>query len=486
MRAADLAVIAAFLAATLWLGVRGGRRREKGGADEYFVAGRSLSLPTFVVTLVATWYGGVLGVGEYSYRFGISNWLVLGVPYYVGALLFAFIVAGKARASQEYTVPDLLFDHYGRAAGVVGTLAVLALSLPAAYLLMLGVLLRRMLGVPQPVAIAAATLFTVAYIALRGFRSVVETKGLQFALMYAGFALLLPIAVSNLGGGSFLAGHLPPETLTWDGGRGPGWVIAWYFIALQTLVEPTFFQRSYAARDARIARLGVLLAIPCFFLFDGLTTATGMYARAALPDLPSGVDAYPALAEQLLPAGLLGLFYVGMLATVMSTVDSFLLVGGVTLGRDLAWRLSDGRADQLRWSRAGVVLAAFAAAAVAIGSESVVALWYGFGSVGTAVLLFPLLGALYPGWRSDRRLVAPAMLLSGGATLFWLLLGGPDGPWLGIEPIYPGLALAALFAALGIVLRGSRPRGSGPRSPRDRPDRGPEPARTPPAPPEHP
>jgi len=452
MRSSDLAVIAGFFAATLWLGVRGGRRRAGGGADDYLLAGRSLSLPTFVVALVATWYGGVLGVGEYSYRFGISNWLVLGLPYYLGALLFALLIAGKARASGEYTVPDLLFDRYGRAAGVIGTLTVLALSLPAAYLLMIGVLLRRILGVPQPLAIAAATLFTVAYIALRGFRSVVETKGLQFALMYGGFALLLPIAATTYGGTTFLLGRLPPETLTWDGGRGPGWVLAWYFIALQTLVEPTFFQRSYAARDARVARLGVLLSIPCFFLFDGLTTITGMYARAALPDLPSGVDAYPALAESLLPAGLLGLFYVGMLATVMSTVDSFLLVGGVTLGRDLAWRLSDGRADQLRWSRGGVVLAALGAAAIAISSESVVALWYGFGSVGTAVLLFPLLGALYPRWRPDRRVVAPAMLMSGGVTLTWLLAGGPQGPWLGIEPIYPGLALAALLAALGMVL----------------------------------
>jgi len=449
MRAADLLVVAAYFAATLWLGARGGRRRAGQGTDEYLVAGRTLPLTAFVVTLVATWYGGVLGVGEYSYEYGISNWLVLGAPYYVAALLFALLLAKKARASEDYTIPDLLFASYGKAAGVIGTVTVFALTLPAAYLLMLGVLLRRIAGIGQGTAIVLAALFTLAYIVARGFRSVVETKGLQFTLMYGGFALLLPIAIGSAGGWSFLAASLPPEALAWDGGRGPGWVLAWYFIALQTLVEPTFYQRCFAARSPRVAQLGVLAAIGCFVVFDALTTFTGMYARALLPGLPSGVDAFPALGEALLPTGLLGLFYAGMLATVMSTVDSFMLVGGVTIGRDLAWRLSGGRVDQLRWSRIGVALAAALAAGIALASESVVALWYGFGSVGTAVLLFPLLGALHPRWRPQPRFVAPAMLVAGGVTLAWLLLGGPDGPWLGIEPIYPGLAIAGLFAAVG-------------------------------------
>ena len=68
--------------------------------DEYLVMGRRLSLPSFVMTLVSTWYGGVLGVGEYSYRYGISNWLVFGVPYYVGAAHFAWFIARRARASR--------------------------------------------------------------------------------------------------------------------------------------------------------------------------------------------------------------------------------------------------------------------------------------------------------------------------------------------------------------------------------------------------
>jgi solute:Na+ symporter, SSS family len=448
----DLAVLAAYLAATVGLGVRSARTPVE-PTEDYLVAGRTLSLPWFVMTLVATWYGGVLGVGEYSYLHGLSNWLVLGVPYYVGALLFAALFARKARVRAGYTVPDLLFETYGRGAGIVGTITVFMLSLPAAYLLMLGVLLRRVTGWSQGTSVAASAAFCVAYIAARGFRAVVRTKGLQFALMYGGFALLLPVAALRAGGLAFLARSLPAEHFTWDGGQGAPYVIAWYFIALQTLVEPTFFQRCFAARTPRIARSGILVAILFFALFDGLTTFTGMYARALLPGLPSGVDAFPALGEKLLPTVLLGIFYAGMVATIMSTVDSFLLVGGVTFGRDLVWRLRGAAADQVVWTRVGLLLATSASAAIALASHSVVALWYGFYSVGTATLLPPLLGAFYPSLRPAPRLAAVGMALTGILTLVWVLGREATGrPWLGIEPIYAGLAIAAVTHAAGVLV----------------------------------
>src|SRR5512139_3154 len=229
--AADLLVVGAYLAATFALGVRSSRRA-RGDEADFLLAGRTLTLPAFVVTLVSTWYGGVLGVGEYSYVHGLSNWLVLGVPYYIGTLLFALLFAEKARVLGEATLPDILYDTYGRAAGVLGAVMVLALSLPAPYLLMLGVLLRRATGMPQTAAIVSCTVFCVLYIGARGFRSVVQTKGLQFAFMYGGFLLLLPIAIAHVGGLHALRAAVPPVLFEPLGGQRPGYVIAWYFIAL--------------------------------------------------------------------------------------------------------------------------------------------------------------------------------------------------------------------------------------------------------------
>lgn len=449
----DLAVVLVYLAATCALGARAARVPND-RTEDYLVAGRKLSLPAFVVTLVATWYGGVLGVGEYSYAHGLSNWLVFGVPYYLGALLFALLFARRARRSADYTLPDLLYQTYGPAAGAVGTLTVFALTLPAAYLLMLGVLLRRAAGISQTWAIICSGAFCLIYIALRGFRGVVQTKGLQFTLMYGGFLLLLPLSAWKSGGWSFLKTNLPAEHFTWSGGMTSGYVLAWYVIALQTLVEPTFYQRCFAARSEKLAKVGILVAIFWFALFDGLTTFTGMYSRALLPSLPSGVEAFPALGEKLLPPVLLGLFYAGMLATIMSTVDSYLFVGGVTLGRDFLWRVSRGRVDQLLWTRIGLLITTATSVAIAVASESVVNLWYGFGSVGTAVLLPPLIGVFYPKLRTSRSFVAPGMVLAGGVALAGLLTKTFRGtPWLEVEPIYSGLATGVAIHILGFIHR---------------------------------
>ena len=456
----DLLVIGAYLAATFFLGVRSARGRQDGDED-FLLAGRALTLPAFVVTLVATWYGGVLGVGEYSYLHGISNWLVLGVPYYVGALLFALLYAEKARRTGNSTLPDLLYDTYGRAAGILGAVMVLALSIPAPYLLMLGVLLARATGISQTAAVLLSTGFCVVYISARGFRSVVDTKGLQFAFMFGGFLMLLPIAVSRVGGIGELRAALPAEMFSILGGQKPGYVVAWYVIALQTLVEPTFFQRCFAAKTPRVARRGLFVSVLFFALFDGLTTFTGMYAHALLPRLATGVEAYPALAELLLPAGLLGVFYCGMIATVMSTVDAYLFNAGITLSRDLLGRVGAAAASTIRGERLGLIGGAVIAAGVALMSESVVNLWYGFGSVGTAVLLLPILGAFFPALRGDPGVTAVGMAAAGGISLAWVMSGQrATGPWLSVEPVYAGLAVAAAATAVGITKRrlGSRPR----------------------------
>src|SRR4029078_9922418 len=162
----DLALLGAYAAFLLYVGVRlfGVARR---GPVEYLLMGRTLALPSFVATLVSTWYGGVLGVGEYSYRYGISNWLVFGAPYYVGAALFALFIARRARASRLYSVPDQLESAYGRVSALIGAVVIQFLSSPAPYVLMVGILAQLIFGGPLWLSIVGGTALSTAY-SLRG------------------------------------------------------------------------------------------------------------------------------------------------------------------------------------------------------------------------------------------------------------------------------------------------------------------------------
>jgi len=426
---------------------------------DYLVAGRRLSLPGFVASLVTTWYGGILGVGEYGWRYGLSNWLVFGVPYYLAAAIFAWLLAGRARRSRALTIPDQLEKHCGRPAALVGAFVVFVMTAPAAYVLMLGVLVEIATGWPLWAGVVVGTALSVGYVFRGGLHAIVLTDRVQFVLMFGGFLVLVPVCALRFGGWDWLQASLPAGHLTWDGGRGWQAIAVWYFIALATLVEPAFYQRCYAARSERTARTGILISLGFWVVFDFLTTTAGLYARALLPDLADPVAAFPALAAVALPPLWQGLFTVGLLATIMSTVDSYAFIAAVTLGRDLVQRGRsprgvvlgtgtghDSRAD-LAAARWGLLAVSVVAIALALVAESVVALWHGLGSIGTPVLLLPVL-ASHLGWRTRNRRagrrLAAVMALAGAVALGWLLAGRGGGAWLGVEPIFPGLAVSLL------------------------------------------
>src|SRR6478736_1723160 len=82
-------VLFATIASVLW-----GNRQKKKLSDqeqesvvELLLMGRKLTLPIFVATLVATWYGGIFGVTALTFEKGIYNFLTQGVFWYLSYLI---------------------------------------------------------------------------------------------------------------------------------------------------------------------------------------------------------------------------------------------------------------------------------------------------------------------------------------------------------------------------------------------------------------
>ncbi|MBU0742863.1 sodium:solute symporter family protein [bacterium] len=435
-------------------------RRPSETEANYIVAGRRLTLPAFVATMVSSWYGGILGVGEYAWTYGVSNWLVFGAPYYLYAVAFAVLLARRARQSRVLTLPELLHDRYGRTPALLGAATIFVMTVPAAYVLMLGVLVEMATGWPLWLGVTLGAALSLGYVLRGGLRAIVGTDKLQFALMFLGFVVLVPVCAAKYGGWDYLRGALPASHLTWSGGRGFQAVAVWYVIAASTLVEPAFYQRCYAARDGRTARRGLFVSVGFWILFDFLTTTAGLYARAVLPALERPMAAFPLLAAEVLPPVWRGLFVTGLLATIMSTVDTNAFVAAVTGGRDI-WSKLRGRpgdeAASLRASRRALPVVGALSVGLALWSGSVIELWHHLGSVGTPVLLLPVLLAHGRRRRSGRR-VALSMCVSAVVSLSWLALGG-GGPWLGVESIFPGLAASA---AVMLTEKGAAPAGTAP------------------------
>jgi SSS family solute:Na+ symporter len=463
----DLSIIIFYLIANALAGFITFRKRRRPSsarteAEEYILAGRTLTLPAFVATLVSTWYGGIIGVGEYAYDKGIVMWVVFGIPYYFAAIIYALVLAPRVNADRDNaTIADRLRNTYGQRAGYIGAVVAFFMTSPAGYIMTLGTLYEWYFGITPWVGILLAIVSSIVYLFNGGFRASVRADMLQFCVMFLGFAIILPYAWSAIGDWSYVTAHVPRSHIDPVGGFS-GWYIAvWYIIALSTLVDPNVNTRAYAARSSNTAKWGVLISVGFWLIFDLMTNAAGLYAKAAFTALPESRFAYPALAERVLPLGLKGVFYTGMLATVLSTVDSFFFTSATIVGRDILWRLR-GKGDEsqvTRYTRLGLFVTAIVSVAVILVSPKIYTIWYAFGSILVPALLFSLSLSYFPKIRPQRIWAEASMIAGGGIALATYvsgcLCGTMEEPsyYLGIEPIYAGLAVSFVLTLIGILRR---------------------------------
>ncbi|MDP8206243.1 MAG: sodium:solute symporter family protein [Candidatus Electryonea clarkiae] len=440
----------------LWVIAIRSRRRDNSGED-FLLAGRKLTIPAFIATLVTTWYGGILGIGEFGWKYGISTWIVFGLPYYLHAIVFAIFIAPRSARSKFINLPDQLEKAYNSKTALVGATLLLITTIPAAYLLMLGTLLRMIIPVPEIVAIILGAAISITYLWSGGFRAVVRTDKLQFGLMFGGFFILLLFCFSTLSPFE-LPARLPPSHLTWHGGHTTAYIILWYIVAAQTYIEPTFHQRCYAAKSAKVARWGTLFSIVAWLIFDLMTTMAALYSRVLLPDLTNPVASFPSLAVLILPVGLLGLFVAGMLATVMSTVDSYSFLAAVTFGRDIVGRYRRKIDDESinRLVRISLVFISAAGILLAAWKGSVIEIWKLLGSISAPALIIPIVSSFWERSKMSPVGALTTMILSAVIVLVWIAgsyLTKSDGYWLGIEPIYIGMAVSMFCYGIDLIIR---------------------------------
>lgn len=424
-------------------------RRNKTPQDlkllDYLLMGRQLTLPLFVATLVATWYGGIFGISEITFNYGIFNFVTQGVFWYIAYLIFALFVTDKIARYNSLTLPDLTAQLFGPKSAKVSAFFTLFYMLPVAYVLSLGLFLHMIFGISVLVGMIIGTLVTCLYTAWGGFRSVVFSDLVQFFVMCSAVLLVALFSIAHFGGLGFLKANLPASHFTITGGNSWLNTFIWGFIALATLIDPSFYQRCFAAKSPSVVKKGVLISTFIWFCFDLCTTTGALYARALLPKAEPG-QAYFFYAIQLLPVGLKGFFVAGILAIILSTLNSFLFIASNTLSFDL-----------LRTRFTNVVLsnriAIFAVGVISIFlaqlfHDSFKEIWLVLGSYFSACLLVPILmGYLYPGKISDG-LFTFSSLASALAMTLWHMLPKPE-IWETLDSFYIGVITSACILLIG-------------------------------------
>ena len=396
----------------------------------YIFAGRKLTVPAFVMTLVATWYGGILEIGRFTYEHGVVSWFVFGVFYYIAALLYAIILVPKISSYNFSSIPDAFAKSFGKECALVAALVMLFVVSPAPYLKILSIILDYIYEIGPLNAIIIGALLSMLYTIKGGFSSVVGTDKLQFSLMYIGFGTVLVYLYMNYGGYDFLYSHLPEEKLSIPGNLNWGYIFAWGFIAMVTLIDPNFYQRCFAGSSKKNIQKGIYISVILWFIFDLMSISVALYAAAILPEIQT--SPYLDLMSMVLSPFLQGIFIISMLSVVMSTIDSFVFVSGFTIGKDILSNVLNKKSiDSVYYTRIGIVVTGLISVVLATFFKNAMDIWYVSGSFGVSAILIPLLCIFY-----NQKLHYPLLMIMIPivVTFFWFIFSPYN-----LDPMYPGL-----------------------------------------------
>jgi len=473
MRPLDLAVILAYFALTVAVGLRGGRGTTTAG--DYFLGARDLAAWPVLLSIVATETSAltvisVPGIGAT----GNLAFLQLAFGYLAGRIAVArWLLPGYFEGEQD-TAYARLERRFGpgtrRTASVVflatrflgDSVRIFAGAIPLAVLT----------GWPVPLAIAAMGLVTLGYTTLGGLKAVIWTDVLQLTVYVFGGVAALVVATGLAGGaGAMLArageaGRLVMLDLRVDltvpytllGGLVGGALLS----AASHGTDHLVVQRLLATRslrDARVALVGSgIVVIGQFLLF--LLAGTAIWAAGLAPAGTRGDEVFPRFVIAQLPPGLSGLVIAGVLAAAMSTVSSSInalasslthdLYASLTGRRDPAHLLRVGRRVSVLW---GVLLVGGALAFHLVGRRDtpVVVLALSIASVTYGGLLgsYLLAGAVPAARGRD----AVTGLATGVAAMLVVLFAGPLAALPGLGFLAPFARLAwPWYVALGTLL----------------------------------
>lgn len=446
-----LLVLVLYFATVLFEGVLSYRKTRD--HTDYLVAGRTVGPWIVGASLGATQMsaGTFVGTIAVHYLTGASfiwAWTGIWLAYIVNALWVAPRLRKYSHEHGALTFPDYIGDrfnsHTARAVAAVLTVIAYIVFMSAQYQAG-GVILQALFGVPFVYGALLLMAVTVAYTVVGGMIAVMNTDFLQQAGMAIGAVIGLPLLVSYAGGLDNIAvvlREVTPRFTGWHFGLrdllGFGLAFGLTFVA-----APYVVTRFYACRDDRTVRQAVAVALFFNVVIATSVAVIGMTMRVLYPQLVVADAASTVFANQVLPPFVGALVLTAVLAAIMSTVDSVLLVTGPAISHDIYFRMINPQASDRtrivvdRWTMVivGIIPILLTLRRLDIVQFVVVA----YAALLASIVFIPVVMGLF--WqRATTAGAIGSMIIGFGVTLTGYLLGQPYR----INPVIYGVAAATL------------------------------------------
>ena len=421
----------------------------------------------------------------------MSGWLLTGLPG-LAYLTYAVVAKGQeavytaiglligticnwiftARRLRIYTevsensltVPGYLNNRFKDKRNIIRMIAAVVIcvffTVYAASMFSAGAkLFNSVFGLDYTVALVIGVIIIVAYVMLGGFLAVSWTDMFQGLLMFFALIIVPFVCLGNLdAGGAASAGELLGSAFNiFDFGDGKiGWVavggaLGW---GLGYFGMPHINTRFMAIRSDKEIKPAAIIA--CVWVAITLVCAVviGVMGKQIVPDLADPENVFTQTVMKIFPAAIAGILLAAVLAAIMSTADSQLLVASTSVSNDvyaLVKAKITGKAcsdKELMWaSRATVLVLSVIGFLIALDPNSsifglVSYAWGGLGASFGPIMLFSLYG------KRLNKFGAIASICTGALTTVVFKYGlAQFGGFWAIYELIPGfiLATAALF-----------------------------------------
>ena len=356
---AKYTVLIIYFAILFGIGIVASRRIRS--LKDYYLGGKNLGPWVAAFSARATGESGwlILGVTGMGAMMGVSAfWVVIGEVLGV-FISWQFMAKKFKRLADEYdaiTIPDYLVGRFQSTSNKLRIVAATVLSVfviiyVSAQIDITGKTFETFLGINYYGGALLGFAIVLIYIFVGGFLAVAWSDFFQGTLMFFGLVALpvITIIVIDFPGGIFPAlGKIDPDLLNIWGPGGFNMVNVATAIGLATIGlgfmgSPQVYVRFIAIRNEEELEKGKLVAVLYTLLTLSAAVFIGILGRVlftGVGDSPENIlgisaeNVLPILVESVLPMALVGLYIGVILAAVMSTIDSLLVVASSAVTRD--------------------------------------------------------------------------------------------------------------------------------------------------------
>lgn len=430
--------------------------------EDFLVAGRTLTAPVLVGTLLATWIGSgdIFSVSDLSYNHGYSS-LIGSSGGWLG-IIIVFFIAGKVRSFGQFTVPDILEARYNKWARILATITtIIAYVTIVSYQFRGGGWVLNTITegkISEREAMIIVALFVITYTLLAGMISVAYLDIFNGILMIGGVLLAIPFLIHHVGGIEYIIANVTPRKHAVLGNMTLVQAMGYFFpTLLLALGNGNMYQRFFSAKNEREAKKSVIGWIIGVILLGIALQSLAVVGSSYF----KGLEAREAgkiillVAHKGVPVIVGCVLIAGIVAIIVSTANSFLLVPATNVIRDIYQRfikpdISDKKA--ILYSRLVViVLGVISYSLISFFPRILDAAYAAYTVYGAGIT--PALVAVFF-WR---RTTASAGVLSilGGmtVTIAWEIANKIQGHLLlGIPAVYPAIICSCTLLVMVSLL----------------------------------